>query len=253
MVRINRSPPTDWRDLQRQVCQILQECGLDSESDKEIQTVRGRVNVDVYALDAGVQPRSVYVCECKCWRSNVPKNTVHAFRTVVNDYGANWGFIISSAGFQSGAFEAARNSNIKLLTWDEFELLFLDRWIDNYMTQCLVQLRPLVEYTEPVNSRIFEKANKLSEPSFQRFRELRDEYQTLAFLTLLYTTGRDFVVTRRPDLPIRTATIQIRSRSGTGLPDEILDASCLRDFVNTICKHAEGGIKMFDELFGGRA
>src|SRR5437867_12838451 len=126
---INRLPPTDWRDLQRQVSLILTECGLKSETDKKIKTVRGEVNIDVYAEDPDSHPPTTYLCECKHWQSAVPKTIVHAFRTVINDYGPNWGFIISSAGFQSGAYQAAASSNVRLLTWEAFQDLFMERWI----------------------------------------------------------------------------------------------------------------------------
>ena len=49
------SPPlSDWKDLQRQVKIILQECGLNSETDKKIRTARGTVNIDVYAEDKAI-------------------------------------------------------------------------------------------------------------------------------------------------------------------------------------------------------
>ena len=117
------------------------------------------MEVDVYAEDLSSQPKTVYLCECKHWQSAVPQTVVHAFRTVVTDYGANWGFIISSAGFQSGAFEAAAKSNVRLLTWDEFQELFVDRWIENYMMPRLrEEVEPLVDYTEPFNARVSRRA-----------------------------------------------------------------------------------------------
>jgi hypothetical protein len=58
----------------------------------------------------------------------VPKTVVHAFRTDMDEIGAHVGFIISAKGFQSGALEAARNTNIELLSWDEFQERFFARW-----------------------------------------------------------------------------------------------------------------------------
>lgn len=251
---INRSTPKDWRDLQRQVNEIFQECGLKSKIEKEIQTVRGTVNVDVYAEDLSSQPATIYLCECKHWQSAVPKGVVHAFRTVIADYGANWGFIISSAGFQSGAFEAATNSAVRLLTWDEFQELFVDRWIENYMMPRLrEEVDALVEYTEPINTRIFRKADELDEHSQQLFIQLREKYADLAFLALHFYLPSPMLKSRRPDLPLRKV-IQNRKDSGmTNLPDELLDATCLRDFVDIICRHAREGIGAFDQVFGGRA
>lgn len=252
MLVINPSPPTDWRDLQVQVSKILEECGLISEIDKNITTVRGTVKVDVHAEDSRNQPLTIYLCECKHWQTNVPKSIVHALRTVVADYGANWGFIISSAGFQSGAYTAASKSNVRLLTWDEFQQLFIDRWIENYMVPRLRgEVEPLVEYTEPINSRIFRKADQLNGDSQQRFIELREKYDTLAFLALHHYV--DLPLRRRPDLPLRTASQNRTANGQLNLSDELLDATCLRDFVDVICREAQEAVRAFDLVFGGRA
>lgn len=110
-----------------------------------------------------IQPEIVYLCECKHWARAVPQSIVDGFRTVVQDYGANWGIIISLKGFQKGAYHSARNSNIKLLSWLEFQDLFEDRWIQNYFIPTLsAESDVLIEYTEPINSRIFRKADLLS-------------------------------------------------------------------------------------------
>ncbi|MDP2952194.1 MAG: hypothetical protein Q8O76_02615, partial [Chloroflexota bacterium] len=66
---------------------------MKAEIDKEIETARGAVKIDVYAEDGRQKPSIIYLCECKHWRSGVTKTVVHAFRTVVSDYGVNWGLI----------------------------------------------------------------------------------------------------------------------------------------------------------------
>jgi hypothetical protein len=53
---------------------------------------------------------------------------IHSFRTVISDFGAHHGFIISRAGFQAGAKEAVTKTNLDLLTFDELQSLFFDRW-----------------------------------------------------------------------------------------------------------------------------
>jgi restriction system protein len=58
---INSSLPKDWRDLQIQVEKIMKESGLIAESEKDIETVRGIVNIDVYAEDASQRPKTIYV------------------------------------------------------------------------------------------------------------------------------------------------------------------------------------------------
>ena len=88
------------------------------------------MDIDVYARDATREPTLTIVCECKHWQAAVPKNVVHGFRTVMDEAGANVGFIISANGFQSGALEAANNTNIHLVTWNEFQERFFDRWFE---------------------------------------------------------------------------------------------------------------------------
>jgi restriction system protein len=70
---INRDAPKGWRDLQNQVGQILQECGLDCEIEKNIQTVRGDVVIDVYAEDKTTQPTTIYLM-CNTFESRLKPN-----------------------------------------------------------------------------------------------------------------------------------------------------------------------------------
>src|SRR5947209_19049508 len=113
--------PVDWRDLENKVCQIFKEMGCAATRNKRLKGVRGLNDIDVVVNDRTRRPHSLILCECKHWNRKVPKAIVHAFRTVVHDSGANLGFIISDKGFQAGAFDAAANANIKLVTWDEFQ------------------------------------------------------------------------------------------------------------------------------------
>lgn len=122
------SDPTNWTDLQNKVAQIFDEIGCIVAIEKEITTARGVVNVDVFVEDVTKSPRLIYVCECKYWESQIPKSVIHSFRTVVTDSGAHAGYLISKRGYQSGAYEAATNSNVMLLSWNEFQEFFLDAW-----------------------------------------------------------------------------------------------------------------------------
>lgn len=142
---IESKPPSDWWGLQETVAQILEESGLSVEIEKKIRTARGTVKIDVLAVDCSQIPPITYLCECKHWKSPVPKTVVHSFRTVVSDYGANCGLVISSAGFQTGAQSAAQNSNILLLDWQGFQQLFEERWYRHYLVPKLdKEAEPLI-------------------------------------------------------------------------------------------------------------
>lgn len=250
------SLPTDWRELQTQVARIFSECGFAAETDRAIETVRGSVNVDVYAEDTTQTPLLIYLCECKRWKSSVPKTVVHSFRTVVVDHGANCGFIISSRRFQKGAYEAAANTNIRLLNWVQFQEIFLERWIHAYMLPRLYEESDaLIQYTEPINSRIFRKADNLTATQQQSFVKLRSQYQVLAYLALHLSTQiyHPSMKVEIPQLPIKDGMqVDYGSIEG-GLPPELCEAYTLRDFLETFVKYLQQGTAEFDQLFGERA
>jgi hypothetical protein len=121
--QIIKNDPIDWRMLQHDVSTILRDCGYEADTEKTIETVRGKVEVDVFATKKKAYTSTV-LCECKYWNTAVPQTVIHAFRTVVEDSGASQGIIISKTGFQKGAFEAVAKSNLVLLTWQEFQNAF---------------------------------------------------------------------------------------------------------------------------------
>ena len=232
------------------------ECGLDVEGPKELALARGTVEVDISATDREATPPGFYLCECKHWKTNVPKAIVHAFRTVMGDSGANLGMIISSQGFQSGAHEAAKNANIKLLSWEEFQGLFAERWFRNYMAPSVRQeLDPLMEYTEPINSRIFRKADALAEDARQQFKVLRAKYFVPTFgllpLWLAIPPYSDRPVP--PQLPLRSALTRDGLPQVDVLPGDVLDSTALRPVLDGLVSYAQSAIAEFDEVFGERA
>lgn len=148
---VSKLNPATWQDLQIMVAQILNECGLKVEIEKKVKSVRSEIEVDVFAEEQVFNRPYVVLCECKFWKSRVPQNIIHGFRTVLSDIGANVGYIISLAGFQSGSFEASENTNIKLMTWAEFQDEYEEMWLQKYFIPTLSEkLDPLFTYTEPL-------------------------------------------------------------------------------------------------------
>jgi hypothetical protein len=120
--------PADWKELQSLAGQMFDEIGCEVIIGKGVTNVRGVKEIDVFVHDVAITPPGIYLCECKRWKRAVPQEVVHAFRTVMVDIGAHRGFIISAAGFQKGAVEAATNTNIDLVTFEELQNIFADRW-----------------------------------------------------------------------------------------------------------------------------
>jgi len=249
-------PPT-WQDLELSVARILSEAGLCTERGRLLATVRGCVEVDVYAEDQSITPPVVTLVECKHWKNAVPQTVVHAFRTTVIDSGANVGFIVSLRGFQSGAVNAAALTNIHLVDWPAFQALFAERWYRKYaIERANKALDPLLEYTEPMNSRIFRKADALPGPAQTEFGRLRDKHRGVGMmLPLFFYPGEppaEMLDFRMPDLPLAQRLTPHR-RAATGLPPEILDATSFRALLDAITAYAHQAIAEFDDVFSERA
>lgn len=135
---------SDWRDLQEKTCRLFSEMDYVAEISKQVSLAgRGKKEIDVFVTDPNASYNKTYLIECKFWDSRVNQEVVHAFKTVMEETGANTGFIVSKVGFQSGAHEAARFTNIKLLTFDELQHLYGNEWFRKQRAKLEVQIQRL--------------------------------------------------------------------------------------------------------------
>ena len=100
---------------------------------------------------------------------------MHVFRTVVQDSGASLGLLISQAGFQSGAIEAANLSNVRLMTWNEFTDIIADKWTLTRLKQLKKESVPLSEYTSPLHFPF----DDLKDEDVGRYLKACDKYRPL--------------------------------------------------------------------------
>jgi restriction system protein len=240
---LTTSIPTDWRQLQSEVGRILEECGFTVEVEKTVQTVRGEVELDVYAEEEVRGRRYSIICECKHWKSRVPQNVIHAFRTVVADIGANIGYIVSSSGFQQGAFKASDLTNVSLVTWEEFQNAFERTWLEEYFSpQIAERLDPLLTYAEPFLPLWFPK---LSEADKQRYLALKKRYDEFGWLVMSFTPyarlGRDEAV---PTLPV-VERLPPESDLLKKVPSGILNETGYRQFLEAAIEYGEQAIEQF--------
>lgn len=251
-VLIESGLPQTWQELEESTARILRECGHDVELHKTVQLARGTVEVDVWADDHSLPPK-IIVVECKHWKDSVPKAVVHGFRTVVGDSGANLGLIVSAAGFESGAVEAAAYSNVRLLTSEQFQDMFTERWYKRFMLPTLAgETDPLNEYTEYLNSRILRKLDRLTPERQKDHLALRRRHLALASLAFKISAQLyDLEDARVPSLPLRRSDTASRLRES--IPDDVLDAAALRPLMNALIEHSRVAIAEFDEVFGERA
>lgn len=107
---------TDWRGYQEATAEVFRRLGCNAQVDFRVDGVRATHDIDVYAtfLRSGIL--CTWVIECKLWKTRVPKEKVLALKSLIEDLGADRGIIVSEAGFQPAAQDAARGTNITLVT-----------------------------------------------------------------------------------------------------------------------------------------
>ncbi|WP_347455273.1 restriction endonuclease [Acinetobacter thermotolerans] len=113
----------EWFNFQERIAEHFRSLGVQAETNKTITGVRTEHDLDVYVTSKYLGTNIKWVIEAKYWQTKIPKEKVLALRTIVDDIGADKGFIISQVGFQSGAIEACQNTNIQLYTFEEFVTL----------------------------------------------------------------------------------------------------------------------------------
>lgn len=86
--------------------------GLDARSNEVIRGARTTHAVDVTVRMEYGGFQILWIVECKYWRDRVSKLHVMALREIVSDIGADRGIILCETGFQSGAIEASRLTNV---------------------------------------------------------------------------------------------------------------------------------------------
>ncbi len=110
---------TSWREYQESTANFFRRLGLSAQIECEVDGARGRHAIDVYVEGQLYGIPFKWIIECKAWKSSIPKEKVMALGAIVQDVGADRGFLLSESGFQSGALRVARNTNITLSSLDD--------------------------------------------------------------------------------------------------------------------------------------
>lgn len=116
------SDKPEWYQFQEEICTHFNSIGTRAETNVIVQGVRTTHNIDILVKIKFLGQDLLWIVEAKRWNKKINKLQILGLRTIVNDIGADKGFIISEKGFQSGAIEAAKNSNIKLTSLKELIL-----------------------------------------------------------------------------------------------------------------------------------
>lgn len=105
---------TNWIEYQEETAAFFRSLALDAQTNVSVQGVRTRHDVDVLVKSHHAGFDVTWIIECKHWKSRVSKLHVLALREIVTDVGADRGILLSEAGFQSGAIEAATLTNVRV-------------------------------------------------------------------------------------------------------------------------------------------
>lgn len=235
--------PRDWRDLQIKVAKTLSDIGYECEIEKDIQTARETINIDVFAINNTNYPQSKILCECKYWNSAIPKTIVHSFRTAVSDFGANYGIIISKEGFQSGSYEAIKNTNILLLGWNEFQDYFKVSWIKSRTFKVSKETKDLYNYIS-AGFLVFFKTqyNKLSDTELKSFNDLNTKYFHFAF----HASNLDYKDSHTNEFDLREFEMYFKIAE----KEFNKTFSSLEEYYDYLVAKCSEGTAEFDNLFG---
>lgn len=234
--------PSDWQDLQVKVAKLFADLNFSVEIEKDIKTIREIVNVDVIA-NYNLFPKESILVECKFWATAIPKTIIHAFRTVVGDYGANTGYIISRIGFQHGAHQAANNSNIVLMTFAEFQEAFKERYLSEAVNRLQKVGYPLRRYADWSESFFDKEIAKLLPEKKERLENLQQHYAIISLSSVNIGMYKS-ILTGELDLESVDYTI---GRVRQEIKDRQIN--CYSDYFDYLINLFTLGLQEFDNLF----
>ncbi|RZJ89182.1 MAG: restriction endonuclease [Chryseobacterium sp.] len=176
---IFETQPQTWQELQDYVGQMFRECGFNVEVSKVLPNVRGKKEIDVFVQDLNSEYRPTILVECKFYKGKVSQEKAHAFRTVMQDYGANLGFIVAPNGFQKGCHEVVANTNVRLVSLDELQVEYFEKWINAMVGRYMPIADALFPYWDHVGGKIHAKGIPLD---FDKHQLLNRAYNPICSL-----------------------------------------------------------------------
>jgi len=237
--------PNGWRDLENTVADILRECGMAVQQQVNVPLPRGSVDLDVLAEEIIEGITSKIVCECKDWRTNVPREKVHAFRTVMDETGANRGYIISRVGFQIGAIEAANATNAELLTFEQFQERYFDKWIARRCRDIEDAIGNFNVYYEPLGRPGY---HALENDEARSAYDQVWEHYAFAGIMLMHFSPYMRMLRQAPALPALPFDVRELEVQGLMVPVEVKAARGYRELLQLLQHYATIGLKELREV-----
>ena len=178
------------------------------------------------------------ICECKDWATNIPKEVVHAFRTVMQETGAHRGYIVSRVGFQKGAMEAASATNIELVTFAEFQNIYFDKSIHQRIEDVEAQIGNFKTYYEPLGPPGYAKLKNAKERA--AYDAVFDKFAFAAIMLQPFSPYlRKFHKYPFPPLPFDISEME---KQGLIVPDDVKQATGYRELLELLQIYATRGL-----------
>lgn len=246
-MRITSKVPDTWENLQVMIGQILEECGMTVEVEKKVTSVRGTVEIDVYAEEEINGRKYSIVCECKYWKNSIPQNVIHGLRTVLNDLGCNIGYVVTTSKFQSGSVQAAEKTNLVLMTWEDFQDAFFESWYAKHFYQ--VMNKALAMPFDYLTVPWFDDLSKEDKKQYNQIRNtllLIDEIKSNFPMPFLKEYGVRY--SELPELPLKGNMFESSDYEYVDLPSNLVDESSYQEFLAIFISFGEKVISNFQTL-----
>lgn len=240
MTLITSVTPQTWQHLEELTADILRESGMTVQQQVRLRLPRGAVDVDVLAeeITEGITHR--IICECKNWRTNVPREVVHAFRTVMQETGANRGYIVSRTGFQQGAIEAAHATNVELVTFAQFQELHFAKWIARRCRAIEDAIGNFNVYYEPLGRPGY---HALADDEERAAYDAVWERYAFAGVMLMHFSPYLRMLGNAPPLPPLPFDVSELERQGCPVPHEVRGAAGYRELLALLEHYARIGLE----------
>lgn len=110
-----------WSQYQEDAADFFRRLGLSAETNESLTGVRSTHDVDVVVRFERAGIPHLWVVECKDYSRAVEKEKPLVLRTIVDDVGADRGFLLCEKDFQRGAREVVEKTNILVTSLAELE------------------------------------------------------------------------------------------------------------------------------------
>ncbi|MBP2392156.1 restriction endonuclease [Aeromicrobium fastidiosum] len=130
-----------WRQYQEEAAAYFRELGLASETDVTLEGARTSHDLDVVVRFERAGLEHLWIVECKHHARPISKDRPLLLRQIVDDVGGDKGILLAEGGYQSGAYEAARFSNISLASLAELRATADDEILDVAINEIETRVR----------------------------------------------------------------------------------------------------------------